>query len=236
MPFESATRGFGRTFWARALGAAVLVTIAAGSTAAMAAPADPSLVEGSQRLLIASVLVFAAIGFVGYRIAGDYVESLTRHDVEVPPAANDDAPKARATEPVRTIVAPVTPVVSSVVSPVRGRLAPERFAQPIRVAPKMPEPQPVRGVVATVTPRSGVSSPVVARSGRTSPVTGRSGGVVSPVQARQPERVTARTVAPARSEAPRSEAVRAAAPQARGGVTRVASPVRGRESAVRARA
>lgn len=263
MPFESATRGFNRTVLTRALGAALLVSIAVGSTAAMAAsPADASLVEGSQRLLIASVLVFAAIGFVGYRIAGDYVESLTRHDdVAIAAPANDDvqAAPARRAEPVRA-AAPVTPVVSPVVSPVRGRLVEDRFARPIRVAPTIPAPRPVQGLVirqaepsrveprtTRVESRSVVVSPVAPRSSTVTPVAARSGPVtpvVSPVRGRQPaDRFAARTVAPtaAPTRAEPARAVQAARSETRSVPTSrvVASPVqgvRGRESAVRARA
>ncbi|RAI42881.1 hypothetical protein, partial [Rhodoplanes roseus] len=233
-------------FWTRALGAVLLATIAVGSTAAMAATPDAALVDGSQRLLIASVLVFAAIGFVGYRMAGGYIESLTKHDVEIAPAANDDHPAvATAVAAPTVVVAPITPVVSGVVSPVRGRLAADRFARPITVAPKIPEPLPVQGVpvqslfmrpvtpsgvasrveprrtaptpvTSSVTPRSGVASPVTARSGRPSPV-------VSPVQPRQAvERVVART-APSRSE-PAREAVRAEAPARRETVRTAVAP------------
>ncbi|NVO16810.1 MAG: hypothetical protein HXX10_22525 [Rhodoplanes sp.] len=269
MPSESAIRGFDRTFWTRALGAVLLVSIAVGSTAAMAAtPADASLVEGSQRLLIASVLVFAAIGFVGYRIAGDYVESLTHHDeVAIAEPANDDVPATparRTAEPVRA----VAPVVSPVVSPVRARTNEDRYARPIRVAPTIPEPQPVQGlfmrssepsraeprsrveprsaVTSRVEPRSAVVSPVAPRSTVAAPVAARSAPVtpvVSPVRGRQPtDRFAARTVAPtaspSRAEPTRSEAARSetrSVPSTRT-VTTPVQGVRGRESAVRARA
>jgi hypothetical protein len=268
MPSESAIRGFDRTFWTRALGAVLLVSIAVGSTAAMAAtPADASLVEGSQRLLIASVLVFAAIGFVGYRIAGDYVESLTRHDeVAIAEPANDDVPATparRTAEPVRA-VAPVAPVVS----PVRARTVEDRFARPIRVAPTIPEPQPVQpvqglfmrpaapsraeprsrveprsAVTSRVEPRSAAVSPVAPRSTTVAPAAARSAPVtpvVSPVRGRQPmDRFAARTAAPAaspsRAEPARSEAAARSVPSTRT-VTTPVQGVRGRESAVRARA
>lgn len=236
MPSESAFRGFDRTFWTRAVGAVVLACIAVGSTAAMAATPDAALVEGSQRLLIASVLVFAAIGFVGYRMAGGYIESLTRHDVEIASPANDDVAAApvRAAEPVAgpvAVVAPRVAPVTGVTSPVRGRLAAERFARPVTVAPKIVEPQPVQGlymrpatpsgvsarveprraapvtpvtsaVTSPATPRRAVASPVVGRSGRPAPVT-------SSVQPRQVERVVARAT-PSRSEPVRETRVETA--------------------------
>lgn len=146
MASESAFRGFDRTFWTRAIGAVMLVCIAVGSTAAMAATPDAALVEGSQRLLIASVLVFAAIGFVGYRMAGGYIESL-KHDVEIAQPANDDAATAKAAAPVEvtTVTSRVTPVAARP-TPVRGRVTAESLPQPIKVAPKIPEPQPVQPV------------------------------------------------------------------------------------------
>lgn len=226
MASESAFRGFDRTFWTRAIGAVMLVCIAVGSTAAMAATPDAALVEGSQRLLIASVLVFAAIGFVGYRMAGGYIESL-KHDVEVAQPANDDAAKAKVTAPVEvtTVTSRVTPVAARPV-PVRGRVTAESLPQPIKVAPKIPEPQPVQpvrglfmrseapsrarleprsSVVSRVEPRSAAPAPVAsaveARSVRTAPVT----PVTSSVQPRQVERVVARST-PARTEPTRETA------------------------------
>ncbi|MFD2184351.1 hypothetical protein [Rhodoplanes azumiensis] len=183
MASESAFRGFDRTFWTRAVGAVMLVCIAVGSTAAMAATPDAALVEGSQRLLIASVLVFAAIGFVGYRMAGGYIESL-KHDVEIAQPANDAAAPVKAAAPVEVTVVTsrVTPVVARP-TPVRGRVTAESLPQPIKVAPKIPEPQPVQPVrglfmraetpsrAARVEPRGSVVSRVEPRSAAPTPVT-----------------------------------------------------------------
>jgi hypothetical protein len=146
------------------------------------------------------------------------------------------------------------------VSPVRGRLAEDRFARPIRVAPTIPAPQPVQGLVVRQTepsrveprttrvePRSAVVSPVTPRSSSITTVAARSAPVtpvVSSVRGRQPAdrfaaRTVAPTVAPARAEPAR--AVQAARSETRSVPTSraVVSPVqgvRGRESAVRARA